>query len=474
MKKTFYLHVARSGVFFLGLLGAAGVLAQPTAPAQPATATPALAQQLDDFVRQYEKSGRFSGTALVADHGNILLQKGYGLANREQNRANSADTKFRIGSLTKQFTAALVLQLVDKGRLRLDGHVADYLPDYPQPAGGQITLHQLLTHTAGLPNYTAQPSFASAVMRTPHTPTQLVALFSTLPLEFAPGTQYHYSNSNYVLLGAIIEKVTGKPYAQVFQDNIAGPLKLKATSVDVQEPADARRAAGYETSPNGLVPAPALDMTVPYAAGAITSTAPDLYRWSQALDGNRVLSPASKKLLFTPLKNHYACGWIVYKAKIGAEADSTLTQEHNGRINGFSSYLVRVPQRQQVIVLLDNHGGEALAELRQGLLRILHHQPAVAAPVPSAPVAVDQATLGTYVGVYELAPTFRITVRRRDGRLFMQATGQSEFETEAVSPVLFAVKGVPAQVEFAKNATGQVARLILHQNGHAQPGAKIE
>ncbi|UOQ98379.1 serine hydrolase [Hymenobacter sp. 5317J-9] len=468
MKNLF--RPAAAGFFLLGLLAAPTLRAQTVASAPKAAVAPAsMAQQLDDYVREFEKSGRFMGTVLVADHGQVVLQKGYGLANREKGLANTPDTKFRIGSLSKQFTAALVLQLVEKGQLKFDGHVADYLPDYPQPAGGQITLHQLLTHTAGLPNYTAQPTFVTAVMRTPHSPTQLVALFSGLPLEFAPGTQYHYSNSGYVLLGAIIEKVTGKPYAQVFQENIAGPLKLKATSVDVREAADARRATGYEATPSGLQIAPALDMSVPYAAGAITSTATDLFRWSQALDGNKVLSETSKKLLFTPIKNHYAYGWIVYKAKVGAEVDSTLIQEHNGAINGFRSYLVRVPQSQQVIVLLDNHAGQALAELKGGLLRLLHHQPAT--PVLAA---ADASPLGAYVGVYELAPTFRITVRQRDGRLFVQATGQSEFETEAVSPALFALKGVPAQVEFARNDKGQVAQLILHQGGRDQPAPKVE
>ncbi|MBF9141230.1 serine hydrolase [Hymenobacter properus] len=471
MKNIF--RPATAGLLLLGVLAAPALMAQTVASAPQAAIAPAsMAQQLDDYVHQFEKSGRFMGTVLVADHGQVVLQKGYGLANREKGLANTPNTKFRIGSLSKQFTAALVLQLVEKGKLKLDGHVADYLPDYPQPAGGQITLHQLLSHTAGLPNYTAQPTFATTVMRTPHTPTQLVSLFSTLPLEFAPGTQYHYSNSGYVLLGAIIEKVTGKPYAQVFQENVAGPLKLKATSVDVQEPADARRATGYEATASGMETAPALDMSVPYAAGAITSTATDLYHWSQALEGNKVLSETSKKLLFTPVKNHYAYGWIVYKAKVGAEVDTILVQEHNGAINGFSSYLVRVPQSQQVIVLLDNHAGESLAELKRGLLRILHHQPAT--PPVAATMAADASTLGAYVGVYELAPTFRITVRQRDGRLFVQATGQSEFETEAMSPVLFALKGVPAEVEFSKNDKGQVAQLILHQGGHDQPAPKVE
>ena len=487
LKKYFRPAAARTGLLLLGCLGsAAPLLAQPAASKVAVATDPATtAQQLDDYVKQYEKAGLFSGSVLVADHGRVLLQKGYGLANREKNTPNTPETRFRIASLTKQFTAALVLQLVEEGKLKLDGKVADYLPDYPAPAGRQISLHQLLSHTAGLPDYTAQPGFA-AVARTYQTPAQLVAQFSALPLEFAPGTQHRYSNSGYVLLGAIIEKVTGKPYAQVFQENIARPLKLKATAYNPTETPDTRRAAGYQSTPSGLVPTPFLNMSVPYAAGAITATVTDLYRWNQALNNSTILSAASKKLLFRPVQNNYAYGWMVFTGKVGADTAAVRIQEHNGAINGFASYMVRVPQAQQCIVLLDNHSSAQLADLRRGLLRILHHQsaqpPVVAAPAvvtggtaaSTGPVSVDEATLASYAGVYELAPTFRITVRQRAGRLFVQATGQSEFETEAASPVLFALKGLPAQVEFAKNGAGQVAQLILHQGGHHQPAAKVE
>lgn len=480
----------------LGLVAAtAPALAQsPAAPTAAATASrPAVAmqQQLDDYVKLFEKAGLFSGSVLVADQGRVVLQKGYGLADRTAGTPNTPDTRFRIGSLTKQFTAALVLQLAEQGQLKLDGRVGDYLPDYPSAAGRALTLHQLLTHTAGLPDYTAQPAFA-AVSTTPQTPAQLVALFAGLPLEFVPGTQYKYSNSNYVLLGAIIEKVTGQPYAQVFEARIARPARLRATAYAPAEPADARRAAGYRATPAGLAPAQPLHLSVPYAAGAITSTVADLYRWSQALTGTRVLSAASQRLLFTPAKENYAYGWIVFQARIGNAPDTVQVQEHNGAVNGFASYLVRVPQRRQCIVLLDNHSNRAgLAELRRGLLRIINHQAATppsvaaapaaapvapgAAPVaPGAAVAVPAAVLNTYVGVYELGPAFRITVRQRDSRLFVQATGQSEFETDAASPVLFTLRGLPAQVEFGKNEKGEVARLYLLQGGSRQTAPRVE
>ena len=470
------------------LLGTSPAIAQTSsaassAPAVATTSAVPLAQQLDDYVKLYEQAGLFSGSVLVAEQGSVVLQKGYGLANRATGARNMPDTKFRIGSLTKQFTAALVLKLVEQGKLKLDGRVSDYLPDYPSAAGRAITLHQLLSQTAGLPEYLALPGFA-AIATTPQSPAQLVALFANQPLDFTPGTQYKYSNSNYILLGAIIEKAAGMPYAQAFDKLLVRPAKLQATAYAPTEPADARRAAGYQATPNGLVPAPPIHMSVPYAAGAITSTAPDLYRWSQALTDNKVLSAASQRLLFTPVKENYAYGWVVSQARIGNAPDTVLIQQHNGAVNGFASYLVRVPQRQQCIVLLDNNSNtRALNDLRRGLLRLLNHQPATPpndptvparAAAPAAAVAVPVTTLNTYVGVYELNPSFRITVRQRESRLFVQATGQPEFETDAAAPALFTLRGVPAQVEFGKNEKGEIAQLYLLQGGARQKGIRVE
>ena len=474
------------GLALLGLLSGIAPAVAQTAPATvaasaaPSPAAESLTQQLDAYVKRYEQAGLFNGSVLVADHDHVVLQKGYGLANQATGASNTPETKFRIGSLTKQFTAALVLKLVEQGQLKLDGRVGDYLPDYPSAAGRAITLHQLLSHTAGLPEYTTLPAFA-AVSTIPQTPAQLVALFAGQPLDFAPGSQFRYSNSNYILLGAIIEKAAGQPYAKAFENLIARPAGLRATAYAPTEPADARRAAGYQTTPSGLTPAPPIHMSTPFAAGGIISTAPDLYRWSQALQGARVLSAASQRLLFTPVKENYAYGWIVAKARIGNEPDSVLIQQHNGAVNGFASYLVRVPQRGQCIVLLDNHSNtRALADLRRGLLRLLNHQPATApaapeaASVPAPAVAVPTAVLDSYVGVYELSPAFRITVRQRNNRLFVQATGQSEFETDAASPILFTLRGVPAQVEFGKNDQGKIAWLYLLQGGTRQTAARVE
>ena len=439
--------------------------------------SPALTQQLDTYVQQFVQAGLFNGTVLVADHGRVVLQRGYGLADRSRHWPNTPDTRFRIGSLTKQFTAALVLRLVEQGRLRLTGTVADYLPAYPSATGRQLTLHQLLSHTIGLPDYTHLPKAAAALAQL-QTPTQLVALFAPLPLEFAPGTRFRYSNSNYVLLGAILERVSGQSYAQFLRQYLTKPAHLSTTSYASAWPADASAAQGYTAEFQRAAP---ISPTVAYAAGGVTASAVDLYHWSQVLRANQVLSFTSQQLLFTPVQAQYAYGWSVFRTAIGP--DSVLIQEHNGAINGFTSYLLRVPQREQTIVLLDNHSSSALPDLRRGLLRLLAQLPATPPGTSPAirPAASgtlvsppSEAILQTYVGVYELAPTFRITVRQRAGQLFAQATGQGEFATQATSPGVFTLQGVAAQLEFQANSQGQVISLVLHQGGHDTPAPKLE
>lgn len=461
------------------LLGLAVALLPASLSAQ--TPAPSKAQQLDELVQQYAKAGQFNGTLLVADQGKVVLQKGYGLANQEQQVPNTADTKFRLGSLTKQFTAVAVLQLVEKKQLRLDGTVSDYLPDYPPATGRRITLHHLLTHTSGIPSYTGLPNYVSEISRTAYTPAQLVQVFAGLPLEFEPGTRYKYNNSGYALLGAIIEKVTGKTYAQVLQDNIFKPLRMTNSGYDNPNVALANRAAGYEAKPGGgFEPTTFVDMSVPYSAGALYSTVGDLYRWSQALDGTKLLSEASKKLMFTAYKNNYGYGWIVAKGRLGA--DSVRLQEHNGAVNGFRTYLTRVPERGQLVILLDNTSSSSLRNLKNGLPLTLNGLPA---PTPSAirptaagssapGVAVSEAVLQTYTRRYQLASTFIITVTREKEQLYVQATGQQRFEVVPESATKFNLRGVPAQVEFVADAQGQIARLVLHQGGYDQSAARIE
>lgn len=454
--------------FFCSFLAAALLLHAPAIQAQK------TAKQLDALVTQYAKAGQFNGTVLVAEHGKIVFTKGYGLANREWSQPNAADTKFRLGSLTKQFTSMLVMQLVEKGQLRLDAPISTYLPNYPKAPGDKITLHHLLTHTSGIPNYTARPGF-EALSILPTTPAAFVRTFADLPLDFEPGTAFNYSNSGYFLLGAIIEKVTGKPYAQVLTENILQPLHMQDTGYDQSDIILPKRATGYDKTPTATYNTSYIDMSVPYAAGSLYSTVQDLYKWDQALYTTQLLSEPGKALMFKPYKSEYAYAWTASKAVIGSDTLALLG--HSGHVNGFGTYLLRTPKDHNLVVVLDNEGGPAVKAVSLDLLRVLYHRPTTGPkPAVVAPkiIAVDAAALAAYVGKYQLSPTFFITVKADGSQLSAQPTGQPAYGLAATAPGRFAVQGVPAEVEFVKNPSGAVEKLILHQGGHDSPGAKVE
>ncbi|MBO0938542.1 serine hydrolase [Fibrella sp. HMF5335] len=333
------------------------------------------AAKIDALVRQYVDNKQFNGTVLVAEKGQVIVKKGYGMANMEWNIANTPDTKFRLGSITKQFTAMLIMQLVEQGKLKLNEPITTYLPNYPKATGSKITLHHLLTHTSGLPNYTNFPTFFETVSREPFTPTEFLKKFQDMPLEFEPGSKFSYSNSGYFLLGVVVEKVTGKSYAQVLQEGILSPLQMRDTGYDLFAPIMPKRAAGYEKAGGGYVNAPYLDMSIPYAAGSLYSTVEDLYKWDQALYTDKLLSAVGKATMFTPFKDEYAYGWGVGNTKVGERKDSLLLISHGGGINGFNTLITRAPRDKQLIVLLNNTGGAPLNNMRQNILRILYDQP---------------------------------------------------------------------------------------------------
>lgn len=283
----------------------------------------ALAQEkikkIDDLIGKYYEYKQFNGTVLVAEQGKVLFKKGYGDANKEWDIPNTPETKFRLGSITKQFTATIILQLAEQEKLRLDGKITDYLEDYPKATGDKITISHLLSHTSGIPGYTELPNFGKDLSRNPFTPKEFIKVFCDLPLQFEPGTKFTYSNSGYFLLGVIIEQLTSKPYAQVVDENIFRPLGMKNSGYDMPGPVIAKRAAGYQKQGSGFVNAAYLDMTVPYSAGSLYSTVEDLYVWDQALYGTKVLSERSKAAMFQP------------RISAGAMGSSSLQYAYVGR-----------------------------------------------------------------------------------------------------------------------------------------------
>ncbi len=555
------------------------------------------AARIDKLMTTAHDYGQFNGSVLVAENGRVIYKKGLGLANMEWNIANAPDTKFRLGSITKQFTSMLVMQLVEQGKIKLDGKLSDYLPDYRKDVGERVTIHQLLTHTSGIPNYTALPSFMETISRNPSTVDAFIKKYGSGDLEFEPGTKFNYDNTGYFLLGAIIEKVTGKPYEQVLKENILDPVGMKNTGYDHADTLISKRASGYAKSPSGYVNAAYLDMSLPYAAGSLYSTVEDLYLWDQALYTDKLISAKSKELMFKPNLNNYAYGWFVGKATLGDTKETVPMISHDGGINGFNTAIIRLPANKHLIVLLDNtSGGRYLDSLGQAITNILYDKPfnlpkrsigeemlktiaaqgvepatkqyremkasqssiynfseqelnvagyellrmgktkeaidifklnveafpqsfntygslgeaymkngdkelaiqnykkslelnpqntgatralaqlnnAPANAEKSGEIKIDPKIFDAYVGDYELAPNFILTVTREGDHLMTQASGQPKVEIYPSSETEFFLKVVDAQVTFVKNEQGQVTQLILHQGGQNIPAKKIK
>ena len=334
------------------------------------------AAKIDELMRLAHDYRQFNGSVLVAENGKVIYKKGLGLANMEWNIPNEPDTKFRLGSITKQFTSMLVLQLVEQGRLKLDGKVTDYLPDYRKDTGEKVTIHHLLSHTSGIPNYTAQPRFFEDVSRNPFTVEAFVKKYASGDLEFEPGSKFNYSNSGYFLLGAIIEKVTGKPYEQVLQENIFAPLGMKNSGYDHYNTIIGKRASGYVKTPRGYENAPYLDTSIPYAAGSLYSTVEDLYLWDQALYTDKLLSTKYRELLFKPNLDNYAYGWVIAKASLSGSKETVSSIWHNGGINGFNTLIVRLVDNRHLIILLDNTSqGRYQEKIGQEITNILYDKP---------------------------------------------------------------------------------------------------
>lgn len=354
--------------------------APPTATPPPATATPVsltptaipeeVVADLEAWLADLGQKGLFSGAVLVANQGQVLFSHGYGLADREKHIGNTPETRFRLGSLTKQFTAMAILILEARGQLTAADSVCRYLDDCPA-AWQTITLAHLLTHTSGLPNYTALPDYL-AQRATPVAPAQLLARFQDLPLDFPPGQGWRYSNSGYAVLGWVIERVTGQTYAAFLRQAIIEPLGLSNTGYDHN--ADGV-AVGYNDQYSSL-PADYIDMSIPYAAGALYSTVTDLYQWDQALYTERLVPRAYLDKLTTapaPIPDSggwgYSYGWGILQAP-----GQTIWQ-HSGGIEGFATVITRYPDSRATIIVLSNEGDANVQEISTLLDKQLFGRP---------------------------------------------------------------------------------------------------
>jgi CubicO group peptidase (beta-lactamase class C family) len=389
------------------------------------------------------------------------------MADLEWGNADTPDVKFRLGSLTKQFTATLVLLLQEDGKLKVDDPVSKYLPDAPK-TWEKITLANLLGHTSGIPSFTDMKEFGVWRM-SPHTTDEELALFRDKPLDFEPGSKFAYSNSNFEVLGAVIEKVSGKKYRDLLRERIFDPLGMKDSGLDTDELILPKRAQGYMPGPGGLVLARSESMTVPWAAGSIYSTTGDLLKWEHGLFGGKVLSGDSLKAMTTPGKGSYGFGLFI------ADKGGLKEVSHGGGIEGFNTNLIYVPERRIAVVVLSNVNGAAPGTMGDQLLDVVLGNPVALANERKA-VPITKEELAKFAGVYDLAPTFAITFAVSGDALTAQGTGQPAFPLMYVGvkdghPRFFTAQ-VNAEIEFIPDASGAFTSMVLHQAGHDAPAKR--
>ncbi len=330
-------------------------------------------QKIDGLINKYYEHGQFSGAVLVAENGNVIYKNGVGYANVEWEIPNSPDTKYRLGSITKQFTSMLIMQLVEEGKINLEGKLSDYLPYYRKDVGEKVTIHQLLNHTSGIPSYTDLPAFMNDEVRNPYRVKEAIEKFCSGDLEFEPGSKWKYDNSGYFILGAVIEEVTGKPYEAVLKENIFDPIGMSSTGYDHSEEIINKRASGYHKAGPGIINAPYMDMSLPYAAGSLYSTVEDLYVWDQALYTDKLVSDEIREKMFTPYMNNYGYGWGIREQEFGGEKKKAIS--HSGGIFGFNTIILRYTDDRNLIILLCNVVPGELKDLGKGIANILYDQP---------------------------------------------------------------------------------------------------
>jgi len=416
-----------------------------------------LTRYVDSVANAAIADHRTAGVSIaVVKNGRTILAKGYGFADLENDVPATTETVYRIGSITKQFTAAAIMRLMEQGKLSLDDTLQKFIPTFPTQ-GNRVTIRHLLTHTSGIRSYTSLGQKFERGMRLDFTPDSMLALFANEPFDFKPGDQWRYDNSGYFLLGVIIEKLTGKPYGKYVQDEFFTPLGLTGTIYCDLAPLIKHRAQGYEGQPpdGHFINAAPLSMTQPYAAGSLCSTVNGLAAWTLALSSGKVVSPASYKLMTTPgTLNSGATHTYGFGLNI-----STLRGHrqihHNGGINGFISELHYYPDDSLVTVVLTNTGSPAAPMIEKLVARR-------ALAIPDIPtVAVDQATLDRIAGTYTIGTT-RNQMFAENGSLRVRAANGAVFALRYVGGNRFLRVGDDdAQYEFMAGnpAPGFVRRI---------------
>jgi len=419
-----------------------------------------ITRRLDDLYGTFFTKDGVGAEVLVSRHGRVIYEKGFGMADLESGVPVGADTVFRIGSITKQFTSVAILQLAEQGKLDLTDEIQKYVPDFPR-AARKITLENLLTHTSGIKNLTELPGLE--IRQAPYTAAQLVDLFEALPLDFQPGERFQYSNSNYILLGMVVEQVSGQSYADYVASEIFAKLGMIDSYYDLPAKIIRHRAHGYDLDAR-FKPANTeyLNMTFPFSAGGLAMTVRDYWKWHQGLTSGRLLREETLRRAWSPARvndrlSNYGYGW-----EMGKVFDSK-TIQHGGRINGFNAKETWLPEEDVLIVIFSN-GGFVNTDI------INDQAAAIAADKPQFREIQPSATARrSYTGTYKFPgsdPT-TIQVSEKGGRLFLKdSNAPTAWRMVFTAKDTFVCyEAYPNTHVFTKNEHGEVDALVIRNPG---------
>jgi CubicO group peptidase (beta-lactamase class C family) len=419
-----------------------------------------LATAFDNILKEEFSLNGTGVTVLVSARGKIIYKKALGMANIELNVPMQTDNVFRIASITKQFTALAILQLMEQGKLNLQDEITRFIPGYPMQ-GAKINIEHLLTHTSGIQDY-ANMKDTTQRGRTDVTPVQMIQYFQNQPMRFAPGSKYEYSNSNYFLLGYIIEKITGKTYGQYLEDNFFRPLGMNNSFYSSDTRIINHRAAGYTQGEKGIENASAISMTHPYAAGAILSTVGDLFKWNEAIQSYKLVKKETLDKAYTRYKltggkeSNYGYGF-----RFGYIQESPSIW-HGGLINGFMTMAMYLPKENVYIAVLSNCNCVSPERATAKLAAVT-----IGKPYSYTEISVNKSALQLYEGVYENENGDELLMSVAGGKLYLQRGNSPKTIVKAFKKDNFFFQDPMITAEFTVDKTGKIDMLIIkNRNGN--------
>lgn len=425
-------------------------------------------KQIDELLNElFEKDGP-GGVALVVRDGKTIYRKAFGMANMELGVKMKPGHVFRIGSITKQFTASAIMLLVEQGKIKLDDEITKYIKDYPTH-GYSITIEHLLTHTSGIKSYTGMEKWTAEVRKKDFSPEEMVDYFKSQPVDFAPGEKFKYNNSGYFLLGYIIEIVSGQTYEQFLKENIFTPLKMNSSFYDRNSPIIKNRASGYAKDDNGYKNDNFLSMTQPFAAGALLSTVDDLSVWYTAVMADKVIKKESREKAHSAYtlndgsQTDYGYGWT-----IGNIQGSTMI-EHGGGINGFLSASKYLPDENVFVTVLSNCACNYPGEVAEKIAAI-----AIGKPFAWKKTSLKEDLLKSYVAVYSSESDGDRIITLDDGKLYSMKTGGSKHEILPYAKDKFFFDGDTLTLQFVRNSQDEIASVMLKSTGRNKSWIKTD